>query len=304
MEPSLEQVFGSYMAWKADEDTWIISFMNGTEYMYLLEGREKALLLDTGYGVGNLRAFAERLTDKPVIVANTHFHPDHAAGNGEFERVYMSKGACLDAPSVENPGAVPFDIQKLPYPDYEKIFIGEGFQFDLGGRTVEVLDAKPAHCNSSLFFLDRGHRMFFCGDDLEAAQVMLFDNSKNPDAPYEVGERLANFKANNERIRDMGEAYDYLLPNHNGTPIAKSYVQDYIGLVDAIWDGTAVIEDQLNHPFVEMDPSSAELCRVRWKKASIFIKKEDIKKVYRQLLFTGQECALSPFHSGRRLRIP
>lgn len=280
MEQKLEQIFGSYMAWKMDEMTWVISFMNGTEYMYLLEGEEKALLLDTGYGAGNLRAFIEKLTNKPVIVANTHFHPDHAGGNGEFEQVYMSKGALVDAPSTESDGAVPFDLQKLPHPDYEKIFIQEGYVFELGGRSVEVVDVKPAHCNSSLFFLDRGHRMLFCGDEFESAQVLMYDNSKNAAAPYEVGERLANFKANGERVRDLGEAYDFLMPNHNGTPIAKSYVQDYIDLVDTVWDGTAVIEDQLNHPFIEMDPVADKLCRVRCGKASIFIKKADVMKVY------------------------
>lgn len=113
MEPSLEEIFGSYMSWKLDDQTWVINFMNGTENMYLLEGDEKALLIDTGYGVGNLRAYVENLTDKPIVVANTHYHPDHAAGNGEFEQVYMSKGAELDKASVENPGAVPFDLRSF-----------------------------------------------------------------------------------------------------------------------------------------------------------------------------------------------
>ena len=49
MEPSLEEIFGSYMSWKLDNQTWIINFMNGTENMYLLEGDKKALLIDTGY---------------------------------------------------------------------------------------------------------------------------------------------------------------------------------------------------------------------------------------------------------------
>ena len=31
MEPSLEEIFGSYMSWKLDDQTWIINFMNGTE---------------------------------------------------------------------------------------------------------------------------------------------------------------------------------------------------------------------------------------------------------------------------------
>ncbi len=38
------------MAWKLEEVTWCISFMEGTEYIYLLEGEESALLTDTGYG--------------------------------------------------------------------------------------------------------------------------------------------------------------------------------------------------------------------------------------------------------------
>jgi len=160
--PNPVEIFGSYTAWKADSDTWFINFMNGSQMMYLLEGEEKALLIDTGWGAGNLRAFVEKLTDKPLLVVNTHFHPDHASGNGEFERVYMSAGAEDDRLSIEDEkeGLAPFDLSKLPHPDYEKVYIGEGYVFELGGRNVEVLAAKNAHCNSSLFFLDRGHRSF------------------------------------------------------------------------------------------------------------------------------------------------
>lgn len=279
-EPSLEEIFGSYTAWKADDTTWFINFMNGSENMYLLEGEEKALLLDTGYGVGNLRAFVETLTDKPILVANTHFHPDHAAGNGEFEAAYMSPGAKIDAPSVFTPGSVPFDLSALPYPDYERIYIDGGYQFDLGGRIVEVLGMKPAHCNSSLCYLDRGHRMLFCGDDMESTQVIMCDNSKNPDAPYDVRERLNALRDNSQMMKDLSDEYDYLLPNHNGWPIAKSYIDDYIEMVARIFDGTAAVEDKLNHKYIEMDPKAPELCRVRWKRASIFIKEAEVMKVY------------------------
>ena len=82
MEPSPEMIFGNYMAWKLDEVTWAVSFMEGSEYLYLLEGEEYALLTDTGYGMNRLRAFVEKLTDKKILVANTHYHPDHAGGNG------------------------------------------------------------------------------------------------------------------------------------------------------------------------------------------------------------------------------
>lgn len=279
-EPALEQIFGSYMAWKVDDRTWIINFMNGTENMYLLEGEEKALLIDTGYGVGNLREFVEKLTDKELLVANTHYHPDHAAGNGEFERVYMSKGWKIDAPSVEREGAGPFDLKRLPHADYEKIIVEDGYIFDLGERKVEVLDAKPAHCNSSLFFLDRGHRMLFSGDEYESAQTLLFDNSRNPEAPYDVRERLENLKANAERLCGLSGEYDLIFPNHNGCPIAKEYLSRYMELVDAVYAGNAMIEDKLNHPFIEMDEKAPTLCRVRWKNVSIFIRKDLVMTVY------------------------
>lgn len=280
-QPSMEQIFGSYTAWEAKEGTWFLNFMNGSENMYLLEGTEKALLIDTGYGAGNLRSFAEKLTDKPIIVVNTHFHPDHSAGNGEFEEVGLAAGWEIDAPSVTNSGAVPFDIEKLPYPDYKKQILRDGDTIDLGGgRIIEVWEAKPAHCNSSLFFFDKKERMMFTGDEYESAQTMMYDNSKNPDAPYDVKERLDNLKKNALRIKGVSDEVDWLLPNHNGYPIAKTYLDDYISLVDAIYGGTAVIEDELNHPFVAMDPIAPELCRVRYGKASIFIKKEEVRKVY------------------------
>ena len=59
-----------------------------TAWMHLVEGEEKALLIDTGYGIGNLKGLVQKLTDKPLLVANTHFHGDHSAGNGQFEEVY------------------------------------------------------------------------------------------------------------------------------------------------------------------------------------------------------------------------
>lgn len=280
MEMDPMMIFGNYTSWKLDTHTWVIQFMNGSQYMYLLEGEEKALLIDTGYGAGNLRAYAERLTDKPLLVANTHFHPDHAGGNGEFEKVYVSKDWEIDAPSVAALGATPFDLNMLPHTDYEKCVVTTGDIIELGNRAIEVLEAKPAHCNSSLFFLDRSHKMLFVGDEFEAAQVLLFDNSKNPAAEYEVKERLDNFAENAKMLKALSDCYTYVLPNHNGTPIAKEYIGEYEQLVEAVYQGNAVICDRLNHPFIELDPNAAALCRVRWKNASIFIKKDLLMRVY------------------------
>ncbi|MFC3928539.1 MBL fold metallo-hydrolase [Streptococcus caprae] len=275
------EIFAAYTAYQIRPGTWVINFMSGSQNIYLLEGEDKALLLDTGYGSGTLRAFAESLTDKPLICANTHFHPDHAGGNGEFEEVLIPRGHEIDDHSVtKNTG--PFDITALPFPNYKRLTLEAGDTIELGNRSIELLDVQPAHCNSALFFLDRRERMLFCGDEMEAAQVILFENSRNEAAAksYDIKERLLNFKANTELLQAYADHYDYLMPNHNGAPIDKSYLEDYLQLVEKIFDGTARIEDKLNHRFIEMDPRSASFCRIRQGKGSIIVVKEEVLKVY------------------------
>lgn len=276
----LEMIFGNFTAWEAKKGTWFINFMNGSQNLYLLEGSEKALLIDTGWGVGNLRAYVEKLTDKPIIVVNTHFHPDHSCGNGEFEEVGVSASWEIDEPSLGDDEGPMIDLKSLPFPDYKKVILKEGDTIDLGNRVIEVLDAKPAHCNSSLFFIDKKENMIFAGDEFESAQTIMFDNSHNPDAPYDVRERLENMKENALRLYALCDENTWLLPNHNGFPIAKEYLLDYAGLADAIFAGTAVIEDKLNHPYIDRTPEAVKYCRVRYGKCSIFIEKAEVNSVY------------------------
>jgi glyoxylase-like metal-dependent hydrolase (beta-lactamase superfamily II) len=55
----------------------------------LVIGHDKAALIDTGCGIGNLRRAVEDVTDKPVVVINTHTHPDHIGSNCQFEEIAM-----------------------------------------------------------------------------------------------------------------------------------------------------------------------------------------------------------------------
>ncbi|MDD6159682.1 MAG: MBL fold metallo-hydrolase [Oscillospiraceae bacterium] len=274
-KPDLKEIFASFFAWKAKENTWFISFMGGTQFLYLLEGEEKALLVDTGYAVGGLREFVEKLTDKPIEVVNTHYHPDHAGGNGEWERVMMSAGAPLDFKSMARTVG---DPNALPHPDYEKVYLEDGDTIDLGGRVVEVLRVEDAHSHSSLYLLDRTERLIIMGDEMDAWQVMMFENSNDPELKknYTQDQLLRSFRRNLMRVKSLDSEYDWLLGNHNGSPLAKSYLDDFIELVDHIYIGDVTVEDKLNHKYVEMDPRNQDLCRIRWKKASIFARRPEI----------------------------
>ena len=53
----------------------------------MILGKEKALLFDTGNGIGKIRAVVNGLTSLPVLVLNSHTHFDHIGGNAEFSAI-------------------------------------------------------------------------------------------------------------------------------------------------------------------------------------------------------------------------
>src|SRR5712692_11164215 len=58
-----------------------------TVNMFLVAGRERAALIDTGMGIGDLRAAVRAVCDLPLVVCNTHFHWDHSGSNSQFDQI-------------------------------------------------------------------------------------------------------------------------------------------------------------------------------------------------------------------------
>ena len=57
---------------------------------FLLEGSEEAVLIDTGFGNGDLKAFIATLTSLPVTkVINTHADMDHLGCSHQFNSILM-----------------------------------------------------------------------------------------------------------------------------------------------------------------------------------------------------------------------
>ena len=131
------------------------------DYCYLVEGDEEALMIDTGYGAGNIREYAQSLTKKPLHnVVNTHDHFDHTANNCYFDCAFMS--------AESKPLAtIPFEsFAGIDFPrDYPIEVIDEGYVFHLGKRDLEVFKI-PDHAVGSIALLDRKERLLFCGDEI------------------------------------------------------------------------------------------------------------------------------------------
>ena len=71
---------------RLDGDTYAISEYRHWEHThcYLLLGRDRALVIDTGLGVAPLAPVVGALTALPVAAALTHAHWDHIGGLGGF----------------------------------------------------------------------------------------------------------------------------------------------------------------------------------------------------------------------------
>lgn len=267
--------------WCIKEGLWAIT-NRWQNFMYLLVGSEKALLIDTGYGEGNLREVVESITDLPVLVVNTHGHFDHSGGNGWWTEVFL-------APEGEAATKQPFSPQQeawyaaKPHRDYAIHPRHDGDVFDLGGsRTVEVLTI-PAHHESSIALLDHGSRVLFTGDELEAGQVLLFVRAQN----RPLAGVVAAHRANLQKLAARRAQYDFICPAHNGVMLQPDvYLNDFMALDDALLAGTAVPQpDTAGFGFA---PSSKEagfferfgpLQRVQHGQASLVYQQEQREEI-------------------------
>ncbi len=212
------------------------------ENMYLAVGSKKALLIDTGVGIGSLKAIVDALTDKPVTVVITHGHVDHAFGAAEFDDVYMSSkdneilelhsdmgmriGYCQMSPIEEVRTAGPEAY--LPAPTGLKE-LNNGDVFDLGGLTAEIY-AFPGHTVGSMTVLFKEERLLLTGDAANPGTFMFFPGSPSIE---EYRENIIAYKA------QMEGKYDKILLSHGSEILEPQLLDVLLETCDAIMNGTA-----------------------------------------------------------------
>ena len=167
--------------------TWLISYYLLAN-MFLLEGDEKALLIDAGSGLGPLEEQVKSLTDKPLILALTHGHADHLGGchlfpgvkslihpedmffAEEFTEAYAQEfidNYVKTRGPVRNPEATDEDWKQIirPYGPAEYGTLEDGEVFELGGRAVEVIHT-PGHTSGGCCYYIEKEKTLFSGDTL------------------------------------------------------------------------------------------------------------------------------------------
>jgi len=164
--------------WQVHEynrDLYILRESGCTNYekpfLYLIFGTAKAMLLDTGAGQTDVAHEAdgvisnwlarERRKSIPLIVAHSHSHSDHVAGDSQFRD---RPDTTLLPLTIEGTQKF-FGIDRWPE--------GAG-QIDLGERVIDVLPI-PGHDKLSLAYYDRQTGILFAGDSLYPGRLYVSD---------------------------------------------------------------------------------------------------------------------------------
>jgi len=213
---------------------------------YLVVGEEKAVLIDTGCGIGNVKTLAEEFTQLPIMVVNTHSHYDHIAQNHLFDEV-----AIFDAPNARQaakkgysktemaqllaegmlwkPLPEDFDPRNYHVPPFTVTWwLKDGDVIDLGNRKLEVIHT-PGHSPDSICLLDRDARLFWTGDTFYTGAIYIHLPGSNLDA----------FINSYEKMIALSPLYERLMPSHNEPWVEKAILERVLGAARDIRAGKA-----------------------------------------------------------------
>jgi glyoxylase-like metal-dependent hydrolase (beta-lactamase superfamily II) len=213
---------------------------------YLVVGRQKAALIDTGCGIGNVKRLAEEFTQLPLMVVNTHSHYDHIAQNYMFHEV-----ALFDAPNARQASkngyskaemswllaegmlskALPehFDAQNYYVPPFAVTWwLKNGDIIDLGDTSLEVVHT-PGHSPDSICLLDRAARLFWTGDTYYPSAIYV----------HLPGSDLTAFINSYEKMIALSSHYERLMPSHNETWIETTRLEHVLQAARDIRAGKA-----------------------------------------------------------------
>lgn len=131
-------------------------------FLYLLLGDERALLLDTGATEDSpLRETVDALIAERhpepgygLVVAHSHPHNDHVAGDAQF----------TDRPDTVVVGHSPDEV---------RAFFGTG-PFELGGRPLTIIDS-PGHHAAAITIFDPRTGFLLTGDTVLPGRLFAFD---------------------------------------------------------------------------------------------------------------------------------
>lgn len=213
----------------------------GTERAYLIEGSERALLIDGLTGIGSLKSFVRELTELPVCLTLTHGHIDHAGAVYEYGECFMHPDdiALMYTPHhssvqerYEFVASANCNAAKQYMPKIEDVIppcpvktypLYDGDIFDLGGVFIEAIHV-PGHTSGSIVYLDRASRTVYSGDACNGNTLLCLDGSTT----------IEEYKQGLLHLKTYQPHFDVMYGGHDPRPIPNTIIDDALWLCDEI----------------------------------------------------------------------
>jgi len=245
--------------------TWCLSEFRLVN-AFLVEGEEKAALIDTGCGIGCLAETVRELTDKPLIILVTHGHFDHDGGVKQFPGVpvylhdadgtamhqtldmmqkmmgssdmnlmrkfYIQSRGPIRCPDLDQNELLKLVPDELCDPIYEYLPMEDGMEFDLGGRLLKVIHS-PGHTPGEVSILDETSRTLFSGDTANVGIILM----RQPDNGTKLIEEC---NCTMGKLWELEASYERLGVGHDAVTVDKQIVKDYYDLTCGLLDGSIV----------------------------------------------------------------
>jgi glyoxylase-like metal-dependent hydrolase (beta-lactamase superfamily II) len=213
---------------------------------FLILGTKRAVMFDTGLGIGDIKQVALSLTSLPIVVINSHTHNDHVGGNWEFQGAHAdiyamdtaftrtnASGSSVDAQAELAAGSIcgqlPAGFDAKSYatrPFHITRWIHDGEKIDLGGRVLEVI-STPGHTPDAICLLDHKNGLLFTGDTFYAGPIWLYRPETDLDA-------YINSVA---KIAALAPQLHLLLPSHNVTQAEPAQLPKLLAAITKVRAG-------------------------------------------------------------------
>ena len=197
---------------KLYENTWAID--DSGVRIFVLTGKEKTLVIDTGMNALPIRDIVSQITDLPPILLNTHADPDHISGNGAFPTFYMHPSEAIV-------------YHHIHHGKGKMIPVFDGDRIDLGGRSVRIVHV-PGHTPGSITVFDEKQRCLIGGDPIqEDGNIFMFGIHRDMEA----------YIAGLQRLIDREDGFNCVYPSHAKIKVERETIPKLIAAAKEILDG-------------------------------------------------------------------
>ncbi len=175
-----------YKVTQLDTDLWAFEDVKSSEdsISYLLCGKNKALVFDTGLGLSPVLPLIKEITELPLIACLSHWHFDHSGGAHEFDEVIgwhsqqmkntSENGVSLDVIKANVSTTFWKSIGRGNYQTkgFPLQMISQEQTLDLGGFELKVLHT-PGHTSDSICLYEGQKKWLFAGDSAYPGPIYL-----------------------------------------------------------------------------------------------------------------------------------